>query len=191
MITIKRWMWMNFAGWVLGIVLVLALSVLFDSLHIEGWQFIVGLGMGLGVGCMQWLALRKAIPVSANWILFTALGLSIPFLIFDLVGNSENHPVNYSFSYILISVFLGCLLIGWLQQNLLKRCGIIIQDWMLANIVGWMLAVGAFSAINFTRGLPWTVIELFALNLGLMLAGGPILGHTTGISLKKTTIINN
>lgn len=187
----NKWMWMNFAGWVLGIVLVLTLSVLFDSLRIEGWQFIVGLGMGLGIGFMQWLSLRKVIPVSGNWILFTALGLSLPFLIFDLAVSNDGQNVGYNFSYLLISVLLGCIITGLLQRNLLKRSGIIIKDWVLANIVGWMLAVGAFSAINFTRGLPWTTLELFALNLALMLAGGPILGYATGIALKKTTIIKN
>eukprot|EP01035_Chromulina_nebulosa_P039713 gene39713-53693_t len=124
MITVKKWLLMNFAGWFLG------------------WQFIVGLGMGLGVGLAQWLALRKQIPVTFNWIWVTTLGLVSP-------------------------------------QNLLKTHIANTQNWVITNIIGWLLAVLAFSAINYTMKLSIGNLSQFFLNLGLMLAGGPILGYAT------------
>lgn len=185
----NKWIWMNFAGWVLGIVLVLTLSVLFDSLHIEGWQFIVGLGMGLGVGLAQWLALRKQIPVRFNWIWVTTLGLVSPFLIFDFITHFGSQSIGDY--YILISVALGGISVGLLQRNLLKTHIANTQNWVITNIIGWLLAVLAFSAINYTMKLSISNLSQFFLNLVLMLAGGPILGQATGIALKKTTIINN
>lgn len=189
MITFKKWVLINFSGWFLGIVLVLTLSVLFDSLHIEDWQFIVGVGMGLGVGFAQWLALRKQIPVTLNWILFTALGLSIPFLIFDFISHFGNQSVGDY--YIFICVVIGGIVVGLLQQNLLKMHIANTQNWMVTNTVGWMLAVLTFSAINYTKQLHLSNLGQFFANLILILAGGPILGYATGISLKKITSTDN
>ncbi len=189
MITFKKWVLINFAGWFMGIVLVLTLSVLFDSLHIEGWQFIVGVGMGLGVGFAQWLALRKAILVTKKWIWFTVLGLAAPFLIFDFISHFGGQSIGDY--YIFICVAIGGIAVGLLQQHLLKKHIADSQNWALTNIVGWMLAVLAFSAINYTKQIHIGNLGLFFLNLTLMLVGGPILGYLTGISLKKITSITN
>jgi hypothetical protein len=45
----------------------------------------LGIGMGIGLGFMQWLILRKWIADALNWIWFLVLGLTIPFLLFELL----------------------------------------------------------------------------------------------------------
>jgi hypothetical protein len=48
-----RWLRATFLGWLLGFLLILAGSVIGDLVELGGGQFIVGIGMGAGVGYTQ------------------------------------------------------------------------------------------------------------------------------------------
>lgn len=181
-LTIVRWTTSTFWGWLLGIVLIVGLSSLLDSMGIEDMQFYVGLGMGAGVGYAQWLLLRKHIPMSKNWIWFSAAGMGIPFIILDLL-------LTKSFTYKMpLGVVLGAILVGFLQFRLLKRHSEKANLWIWSSIAGWTLGVLAVLTIDYTKQLPPYLssnLLLALINLLLILLGGIILGVITGIALKK------
>lgn len=181
-LTINRWTKSTFWGWLLGIVLIIGLSSLLDSMGIEDMQFYVGLGMGAGVGGTQWLLLRKLLPMSKNWIWFSAAGMGIPFIVLDMV-------LTKSFTYKMpIGAVLGAILVGFLQFLLLKQHSEKASLWIWSSIAGWTLAVLAVLTIDYTKHLtPYIQSNLLLalLNLLLILLGGIILGVITGFTLKK------
>nr|MBP9947848.1 hypothetical protein [Vicinamibacteria bacterium] len=56
--SLRPWVRITFLGWLLGIVLVVALALTGEMAGVHGSQIAVGLGMGLGVGVAQERALR-------------------------------------------------------------------------------------------------------------------------------------
>lgn len=171
----------TFLGWLLGVVLIVALSSLLDSVGIEGLQFYLGLGMGSGIGLMQWFNLRKSGRINGRWILINALGMGIPFLFFDLVFDLVVEVK------IFCCMFVGAFLIALLQhyafRNLLKNPWV----WILSSVVGWLSAAAITFSVDYTNA--WKAIlpiwALALINLFLILAGGLILGLISGIALRK------
>lgn len=175
-----KWLWVTFAGWFLGVVLILVLSGMFDSLEIEGFQFYLGVGMGLGVGVVQWLLLRK--KVSWLWFAASTVGMGLPFVFFDffpLISGDFKLPV---------CVFLGSVLTGSLQFLLLKTKGANALIWIPGSIAGWTVAACSVFLINLTRQIKvsgYMNLVLALVNLVLILSGGVILGLLTGLSIKR------
>ena len=67
---LKRWVLFTTYGWMIGILIVVSLAALseavFNIKDESGGQAVVGIGMGAGVGMMQWLVLRKNLNGSFN-----------------------------------------------------------------------------------------------------------------------------
>lgn len=180
--SVKRWTLTTFGGWFLGVILIMMLSGFLDSIGIEGMQFYLGLGMGAGVGFFQWLLLRKFLAVNALWILFSACGLGIPFIILDLMPTGT---VPYKLP---LSIFFGALTVGLLQFLLLKKLSPKAYLWILSSFIGWILAVATVFTVNYTMMIKvsgYVNLVMALINLLLILAGGIVLGVITGISLKK------
>lgn len=178
--SIKRWT-ITFLGWLLGVVFILLLSGLLDSIGVEGFQFYLGLGMGAGVGVVQWLFHRKFSPISYLWILFSAFGMGIPFIIFDFV------PIAYKLP---LSVALGALTVALLQLTALKKYFQNAFLWIFGCFFGWIIAVATVFVIDFTMTIKVTggmLLVMALLNLFIILAGGVFLGLISGITLKKIT----
>lgn len=180
----KKWVLFTFLGWLLGIVLILFLSGMFDSVGIEGLQFYVGLGVSAGVGFMQWLVLRKTVGMSLNWLWYSLLGIATPFLVFDLI--SIFTPYSLKEYYIPISVIIGGIAIGALQAKLLKPyVNGSTTPWIWLSFGAWALAALAVLAIEYTKEVSSNNLVLFFLNLVLILIGGPIIGWLTKPFLQK------
>jgi hypothetical protein len=77
-LTIQGWIKATFPGWLLGVVFILILSSLLDSVGIEHMQFYLGVGMGTGVGFTQWIFLKKVINMDARWMLYSIVGMGLP-----------------------------------------------------------------------------------------------------------------
>jgi hypothetical protein len=180
--TVARWTRSTFWGWLAGVALIIALSSLLDSMGIEHMQFYLGLGMGLGVGLTQWFFLKKFIAVNKNWIVFSALGLGIPFFVLDLILTGTS---TYK---IPAGVALGAITVGLLQFLILKSHSPKAGLWIVSCPVGWALAVMTVFTIDYTKHLTSFIssnLLLAFINLLLILAGGIVLGIITGLSLKK------
>lgn len=180
--SVGRWTLATFGGWFLGVILIMMLSGFLDSIGIEGMQFYLGLGMGAGVGFVQWLWLRKFVAVNALWILFSVLGMGVPIIILDLMPSGT---ISYKLP---IGITLGALAVGSLQFLLLKQLSPKASLWILGCFIGWALAVATVFTIDYTMTIKvsgYMNLVMALINLLLILAGGIVLGVITGISLKK------
>jgi len=177
--SVKRWTLATFLGWMLGVVFILMLSGLFDSIGVEGWQFYLGLGMGAGVGIFQWLFHRKISSISYHWILSSVLGLGIPFLILDFA------PIPYKLP---ISVALGSIIVAILQFTVLKKHFQKAFLWIFGCSFGWTGAIATVFIIDLLMKIKVAggmLLVMALINLLLILAGGVVLGIISGFTLKK------
>lgn len=178
-----KWIKATAIGWLSGIILVLLLAMVFEGMGIHSMQFFMGIGMGAGVGFMQWHVLRKILAINKNWILAAVTGMSVPFLLFDLLQIFAG--VKLGPDYILYSVSIAALLTGILQSLILKKFTPAANLWVAANIMGWIAATLTFLSINYTKQVFSNNLVIFFVNIAVMLAGGFVFGFITWMFLKK------
>ncbi|MFN4247881.1 MAG: hypothetical protein ACK4EY_09155 [Flavipsychrobacter sp.] len=188
-ISLKKWTLSTFLGWLLSVVFILILSGIFDGLGIEGYQFYLGISVGLGVGLTQWLRLRKYSSIGIKWAWYTALGAGLPFLIFDLV-KIYGH-INFGERYLLYSVSVAGLSVGIMQYLLLKPYSPKAINWIPLSLIGWVCAALTVIAINSSMQYIKQPLLGFIVNLSLILAGGIVLGLITGSFIAKTKFVKN
>src|SRR5690554_4804314 len=112
-----RWVRATWAGWLLGIPLIIIFALMGEMIGIGGLQFLVGAGMGVGVGLMQARVLRGVIDRPSSWVWSCAVGLMIPFLVTD-ISNLAGVGLPY---WLYLSVLLGGAIAGAWQARLLSR----------------------------------------------------------------------
>lgn len=181
-LTPGRWLRATWYGWLLGIPLVILLALLGEAVGIGGSQVLVGIGMGLGVGLLQARLIRGLMPKASIWLLSSAAGLALPFLVTDLAPR-----LGYELPYSLpIAVIVGGLIVGTWQAFLLRRLAASPGWWVSANLVGWTLAAGmAYLAdLSLRRQMIRGIAGALAY-LGAIAAGGLALGLVTGLILPR------
>lgn len=185
-ISLKKWTLSTFLGWLLSVLFILILSGIFDGLGIEGYQFYLGISVGLGVGLTQWLRLRRNSDIGIKWAWYTALGAGLPFLIFDLV-KIYGH-INFGDRYLLYSVSVAGLSVGIMQYLLLKTYSSKAINWIPLSLVGWICA--ALTVLGINSSMQYIKQPLLGLivNLSLILAGGIVLGIITGSFISKVNL---
>jgi hypothetical protein len=179
--TLRRWVWLHSAGWLLGVVAVIMLSSLLDMVGIEHWQFHIGLGMGLAMGATQAFALRRQSVPALRWIAVSVAALTAPFAVSHFLLPSA------AWYTLPICILSGATLLSCLQERILRRSGITGLGWCW--LLGWTLAALFLLAINATmmiRPAPVWGLVLAVLNLLLILAGGPVLGWVTGKGMRES-----
>ena len=177
---VRRWVGATWAGWLLGIPIIVALALAAEVAGIGGAQVMVGAGTGAGVGLMQGRLMRGIINSFAPWIWSSVIGLALPFLIYDLtkVGGRE-----VAFN-LYVSVAVGGLVAGVWQAWLLRARFRNTIVWVFGALLGWTLAGSAAAGADLIgrsqsiRGIAGALVYL-----GIIAAGGLILGATTGITL--------
>ena len=180
-LTIQGWIKATFPGWLLGVVFILILSSLLDSVGIEHMQFYLGVGMGTGVGFTQWLFLKKSLKMDVRWFLYSILGMGLPFIIVDLL------PEGMIAHKIATGISMGALTTGVMQHLLLKiqtRHAIL---WIPYSFIGWTMGVLTVFIIDYTMALKPILsnnLLLALINLLLILGGGLVLGFITGFFWK-------
>lgn len=186
-LTIKRWVLLTTLGWLFGILLIVGFALIGEFLikmsHEYGGQTVVGIGMGAGVGFMQWMAIRKYVAASSGLFLYSVIGFSFAFFMLDVI-TAQIEMRTVTETTIPFAVFLGAFISAWLQYKfILKKVSESAKGWIIYSIIGWLLATlitMGTSLFNFKFGghLPVIFIVLFAI---IMLSiGGPILGYITG-----------
>ena len=180
-LTIQGWIKATFPGWLLGVVFILLLSSLLDSVGIEHMQFYLGVGMGTGVGFTQWLFLKKSLKMDVRWFLYSILGMGLPFIIVDLL------PEGMIAHKIATGISMGALTTGVMQHLLLKihtRQAILLIPY---SFIGWTMGVLTVFIIDYTMALKPILsnnLLLALINLLLILGGGLVLGFITGFFWK-------
>lgn len=179
--TIGRWTKATFLGWLLGVVLIVLLSSLLESMGVKHMQFYVGLGMVTGVSIMQWIFHRKIVPLGLNWIWYSAIGMFVPFVILDLL------PDGTIPQKLFVGVATSSILVAYLQVLLLKKHSKNAIHWFWGCIGGWILSVFMVFLSDYTRAMAQAVhfkLILALLTLILILGGGIVLGIVSGIAMK-------
>jgi hypothetical protein len=173
-----RWVRATWAGWVIGIPIVVVLALIGEVVGIGGVQVLVGAGMGTGIGLMQERAIRSVLRRGAPWFWSCVVGLGLPFLAAD-VAKAARWDSHYS---LYLSVALGGLIVGVWQASLLLPHLQNTGWWIVGSVVGWNLAAGMVAAADALqrshsiRGL-WGAL----VYLGIIAGGGLILGLITSI----------
>jgi hypothetical protein len=179
-----RWIRLTWAGWLLGIPCIVVLALIGEVVGLGGAQFLVGAGMGAGVGLTQAFMIRKMTGEAATWVLASMFGLALPFIATDL-----SSVLGWSLPYILeINIAVGGFLVGLAQSLLLRSQFAGTWKWIVMSTIGWGLG-GATSAVadkmlraHAVRGLTGALAYL-----GIIAGGGLILGVATSISLHLIT----
>ena len=171
----SRWVRATTLGWLLGFGLIIVLAIAWDMIG-GGAQFMVGVGMGAGVGYVQGRLVGKFIDKPRPWLWASVLGMGTPFLLWDISAVIGAESV---FS-LPISVLVGGLFVGILQWRLLRPHSDRAAWWVPACVAGWGLPALAI-ALNDLHVLPDPWGEL--LSIGAMFFGGVVLGVVTGKAL--------
>lgn len=177
---LTSWIRATWTGWLLGVPLIIVFALAGEAVGIGGFQVLVGLGMGVGVGFMQARALRPLVASAGRWRWPCMVGLSLPFLTTDLLREA-GQEVPYS---IYLAVALGGLIAGIWQARLLRRWFGRAGWWVVASVLGWSLAAGLGAlADGLSRAYAFRGVWGALAYLGIIAAGGLILGVLTGLAL--------
>ena len=123
------WLLATFAGWLAGLFLVIIAALLGDLLGFGGFQVMLGLGMGAGVGFMQERIVRHWYGPARSWLWASAIGMGVPFLASDILGFVRGgHSVS-----MLLTVAGGGLLAGYLQARFLESRTPHARWWIAAS----------------------------------------------------------
>ncbi|NUO82568.1 hypothetical protein HUU05_21050, partial [candidate division KSB1 bacterium] len=179
-----QWLRNTFLGWLLGVVLTIIAILAVDAIGVQGTQFLIGAGMGMGVGYVQARTVRRLFGESGRWLWVTVLGMALPFVVFDLT-RILGAKLGYSLP---LCVAAGGVLVGALQRGILRLHSERANWWIPASVVGWLLAAGTVVLNDrylqevLRRNLPGVLGAL--IYLGVILSGGLALGAVTGGALR-------
>lgn len=84
------------------------------------------------IGSLQWLILRRHLPVSRWWILTVSAGIGLNHFISDGFPNASD-PI--------IGLFAGSAVVGVLQWLALRRLVNSFAWWIVATVVSWSVGV--------------------------------------------------
>ena len=172
-----RWVVASSAGWVCGVIVVLTLAELQDFFHVGDGGYI-GLGIGWSIGFAQWRIARKWFGATSQWMWASTIGVTIPFLLADLVGTQWDRDRWY-----LIPALAAAsgLLAGLLQRSRLRSRSGKANWWVAASGAAWMCPALLIQLI-LVPYRPRTPLEIVR-NTGSILLGGVVLGVVTGSAL--------
>jgi hypothetical protein len=142
-----KWVLTTTVGSLAGLIAFALFGMEFAALGAYGYEDSVGynfgmfhadmVGVGIGVGFMQWLVLRRHVPKAHWWILASIVGAVAGGTFGLLLGP----PVPLLFS---LSSFLewavGGALVGALQWPILRRHTSRVHWWILASALGWAMS---------------------------------------------------
>jgi hypothetical protein len=189
--SLSRWIFDSFWGWLLGIIVILVLSSLLDSIGIENLQFYVGIGVITGMSLAQYRHIRRYFHFNISWMIWSILSFSMPFVLIDGI----KHYGLYSFSQnpLMLCVILATFTVSLTQYFLLKKSMPYPWSWCIFSIIGWLLAGIATLALEYTPSLTHNNMIVFIINVILILSGGIFIGIFTGLAARKilTTTDNN
>ena len=186
-LTQNRWIWLTTAGWLIGILLVIGFAMLGEIiLHTNdesGGQAAVGIGMGTGVGLMQWVVLRKYLESVQKWLWFSIIGFTLSYVSFDLIAANIDLAIKAEVALPLATT-LGALISGWLQYKfILRNITSKASNWIAYNTIAWLLAhliTSGMLLINMKTSFNIPKVIIAVVALFFLTVGGPILGFITG-----------
>lgn len=155
------------------------LTELQDFFHVGNGVYI-GVGMGWSIGFAQWRIARKWFGATSQWMWASTIGVTIPFLLADLVGTQWDRGRWYLIPSLAAA---GGLLSGLLQRSSLRSHSDKSNWWVAASGAAWMCPALLIQLTIFP-GHPRTPLEAVR-NTGSISLGGVVLGVMTGSALVR------
>jgi hypothetical protein len=131
---------------------------------------------------MQWVAMKKNIPVSSKWIVFSFLGFGISYLLCDLVIYFFNLKPE---KILVFATLSGALISAWFQYKyILIKIKENSINWIYFSTAAWVVAYAITMSLF---ALNMIIPKMIALPLAfiILIIGGPILGFITGKCILK------
>ena len=158
-------------------------KIIADALGLGIAIIVVPLLAGALIGFFQWLALRRYVVGSVDWIFTAGAGWAIGYAVgLLIIQGLARLQVASGFWLLLLCYALFGLIIALVQWPVLRREIPHVGPWILANVIGWTLGFSIASAVEL--GLyssaplePWLVSVLVQGISGL------IAGAITGLAL--------
>ena len=128
------------AGWTLATMVALVLGFALPALVVNNMELgiariVLPLLAGFLVGLFQWLALRRYLTHSVDWILHGGASCALAFALgLLLVETLSGSVLGTILGYLLFGVILALV-----QWPVLRREIPQVLPWVLANIIGWGL----------------------------------------------------
>jgi hypothetical protein len=145
---------------------------------------VLGSGLGIGVGILQWLVLRRRVSRAGWWVLASTAGFVVAWVgseaAVDALGYSEDFIGRGVLTRLLQDFIGGAMLgpgVGLMQWLVLRRQVSRAGWWVLASTVGCGLGMAVMGAFEVVVGSIGT-----GFLLGLLF-GGAVLGAVTGGAL--------
>jgi len=173
---VVRWVWATFFGWLLGFVTLVSLALAWSPFGNEA-QFMVGVGMGFGVGFVQSRVLKKHISSPSGWCIASTVGMGSLFVLYDLLG-LFGIEIPFPMPLYLIA---GGLLTGLLQMRLLRPFSRQAALWVPACGIGWLIPAALVALGDSAVFGAWGQIT----SLTGMFLGGVPLGAVTGVAIVR------
>jgi hypothetical protein len=162
-----------YVGLVMAFVLLAFIDIVLGIEYCEACDQLTTIGLGIGVGVLQWLVLRRRVSRAGWWVLASAAGgFGIMQAGFTGYGASLEMSYGTLLGYTGL-VALGGAVTGTLQWLVLRGQVSRAGWWVLASTVGWGL--GMTAAIAFSWGGANDFVALGGI--------GVVLGAVTGGAL--------
>ncbi len=177
--SLGRWIMHTSIGFALGIVILILFAGILESFKIDV-LFPLAAGLGLGIGGMQWLLLKNYFEEAAKWIWLLIVGLTIPFLFYDL---TTSYLKLEEWFFLVLWVF-GGLLSGYLQYRFYLNSRVEkAKLWVGYSFAGWLFCALLVSIVFVPMIQSWGRNTQMVLNSIAIFGCGPLLGVTTGIGI--------
>jgi len=160
------WVLATAVGWVVGFAVCEALNDFVESFSSDGAV------IGISVGIMQWLALRRRINRAGWWILASIIGFAIGKLVGDAIAQAVSGAVGFGLSGAAIGASLGAA-----QWLVLRRHVMQAGWWALASVVAWAVGWSIINLVGEATGGPAGTAYLIGAT------GAAMAGVITGVSL--------
>ncbi len=149
-----------------------------------GFAFIVvPLLAGALIGFLQWLALRRYVIGSVDWILTAGAGWAIGYAAGLLIIQALGRQSEIGGFWLMLACYaLFGVIIALVQWPVLRREIPHVGPWILANVTGWVLGFSIASAAQlavYSRFLP----EPWIISILVQGISGVIAGAITGLAL--------
>lgn len=177
---VVKWTLGTFGGWALGFAFLVGLASAWSFVADSEVQFVMGLGMGCGVGLIQGLMIQRYLGVGWQWFIATVVGMGVMAGLSDVISSFFT-----GLDFALIAgIPAGALLTGVLQRRILTRFSSKAGWWIVISLAGWLLAeFWALGGMSLGEHATGNGPLRFVLMVGAILTGGVVLGATTGFGL--------
>jgi hypothetical protein len=126
---------------------------------------------------MQWLVLRKSLENAYKWIGLTVIGLSVPFILYDICA----HLFYVAEIWLFLNFGLGGVLSSYLHYRFfLISLSKESKRWILYSFYAWTLCllINSFQFIPNYQYLEKNMKDI--INIITILGSGPLFGLITG-----------